>query len=134
MPTFDIYWSTLAVFGIISFILYVFIMITIIRYRKKSEFKSSFFVLWVSLGVADCYMFLHSYFFMRLPLLAVFTDFFDTHKTGFVPVYALIAVHYIFWVQLIGNALFAINRYSALTNVTFYEQVKIAEYQAFSIS
>lgn len=124
MTTFDAYWGILSVFGFISFVIYILIIATIIRYRKENDFKSSFFALWISLGIADCYMFLHSYILMRLPLLQIFGDFYKAQETGFLPNYAIIGVYYMMAVQLLGNALFALNRYSALTNAALYEQVR----------
>jgi amino acid transporter len=123
MPAFNSYWITLAVCGVLSFIFYLFIMITMLRYRQSNELKSPFFKIWISLGVADCLHFLHSYILMRLPLLGVFSSFYKAHVNGFLPKCALMGTYYFLFVQLFGNLLFALNRYTALTKLGRHEQV-----------
>jgi hypothetical protein len=123
MPTFDYYWGTLAVLGVISFVVYLFIIATILRYRKSEDLQSSFFKLWISLGIADCLHFIHSYTLMRLPLLGIFHDFYAAHDSGVMPVFALWFSHYLFQTQLLGNLLFAINRFTAVARMTKHDQV-----------
>uniref|UniRef100_A0A914XRN4 G-protein coupled receptors family 1 profile domain-containing protein n=1 Tax=Plectus sambesii TaxID=2011161 RepID=A0A914XRN4_9BILA len=123
MPSFDLYWDTLAVLGVFSFVVYLFIMFVIIKNRKNEDMQSSFFKLWISLGVADCLHFIHSYTLMRLPLLGVFHDFYQANDSGVIPVFALLFSHYLFQTQLFGNLLFAINRYTAVAYVTKHELI-----------
>jgi hypothetical protein len=123
MPAINAYWITLAVAGYVSFFFYLFLMAVILRYRKSDGLKSSFFKIWISLGIADCLHFLESYFLMRMPLLGFFTGFYKSNETGLVPKCTLMGTYYFFFVQLFGNLLFALNRFTAATKLTKHEIV-----------
>ena len=51
---FDTVTSCWLVFVIVSLLLYIVIMIALVFNRRVSPFNSSFFTLWIFLGVIDC--------------------------------------------------------------------------------
>ena len=121
----NVYWELLAALGFTSFALYIFMIATIIRFRQHTELRSSFFGLWLSLAVADSLHFIHSYVLLRFPRLGLFYDFFNAHRTGLLPKCSILFSYYLFGVQLLGNLLFALNRYTALSKMAQHEQVRI---------
>lgn len=75
------------------------------------------------MGVADCLQFVHSYFLMRLPLLGAFPEFYREQAEGIYPWLGLMCTYYYLFVQLFGNFLYALNRYTAMAKMTEHEQV-----------
>ena len=51
---FDVLTSCWLVFVIVSLLLYIVTMIALVFNRRVSPFNSSFFTLWIWLGVIDC--------------------------------------------------------------------------------
>ena len=70
MPTlFDVATSCWLVFVIVSLLFYVVTMLALVYNRQVSPFNSSFFTLWIWLGVIDCSTTITSWIWRNPPAL-----------------------------------------------------------------
>jgi hypothetical protein len=120
--------STLAVIcksiGAFTIVIYSLLIAFLIVYRH--QFNSSFFKIFISLGVADIFERIFTEFFLFFPYDGVLTPFFSVHLTGFIPVFGLYMNRFIGIAEAFGHLLMAANRYTALKYLVQYETVRFA--------
>ncbi len=110
-------------FATVSAPFYIFVMLTILYYRKKEpHFQNSFFYLWMALGMADLSHAAIFWFSCKIPLMGFMDKFFLTAGRQFARIilFFMFATHFS---QVLGIAMISINRYTALIYPTKSEQV-----------
>ncbi len=118
--------STLAVIctsiGAFTIVIYSLLIAFLIAYRH--QFNSSFFKIFISLGVADIFQRIVTAFFLFFPYDGLFSAFFATQSTGFIPVFGLYMNHFISFSEAFGHLMMAANRYTALKYPLQYATVR----------
>jgi hypothetical protein len=118
------------VIGAISMSLYIFLLASIIyfRRRKESDFCSSFFTIFISLAIADIGARITNQIFTILPYDANLQQFYLTAGNAngaFLAKYAKFSTYSFAYIQSLGHLLVAINRYTALSRPVDYDHVRI---------
>jgi hypothetical protein len=118
--------STLAVIcnsiGAFTIVIYSLLIAFLIAYRHK--FNTSFYKIFISLGVADILQRIFVGVFFFFPTDGVLTAFFESNLTGFVPVFGLYMNRFIGISEAFGHLLMAVNRYTALKYPIQYATVR----------
>ncbi len=109
----------------ICFPIYVVFLITLIKFRKKSPFDSSFFAISFSHGVADVLMLIQSYMVYKFPQWdwLDLRNLYRAHSTGWLPIYCVVGVWFFGTAQMFGIVILALNRFSALVFPFGHSQV-----------
>ncbi len=84
-------------YAIVSALLYIFVMFTILYYRKKEpHFKNSFFHIWMALGMADLSHAAVFWFSSKIPLMGYMDNLFLTAGKKFAAIngYFMFATHF----------------------------------------
>jgi multisubunit Na+/H+ antiporter MnhB subunit len=108
------------VVGAISMILYIFVLASIIHFRRRNEadFCSAFFAIFISLGVADILSRISSQLFTILPYDSNLQQFYlsaGNADNDLLAKFANFATTYTGCAQYFGHLLISINRFTALS-------------------
>jgi multisubunit Na+/H+ antiporter MnhB subunit len=117
LPTAEIVYT---VVGAISMILYIFVLSSIIHFRRRNEehFCSAFFAIFISLGVADILSRISSQLFTILPYDSDLQQFYlsaGNADNDLLAKFANFANTFTGSVQYMGHLLISINRFTAFT-------------------
>jgi multisubunit Na+/H+ antiporter MnhB subunit len=117
LPTAEIVYT---VVGAISMIVYIFVLSSIIHFRRRNEvdFCSSFFAIFISLGVADILSRIMSQLFILLPYDSDLQQFYlsaGNADNNLLARFANFATTFPGCVQYIGHLLISINRFTVLS-------------------
>jgi hypothetical protein len=119
----------LATFVFISLPFYILFLLTLVVYRKQEPFNSHFFLLSISLGIADIGTIIHSYLFIRMPGWGCpdwFWTFFINNgpKGSFLAFYAIALQFSLGLAQHLAVLLIGLNRLTMMTlNENTYNRV-----------
>ncbi len=120
--------STVAVICIsieaVTIVIYSALIAFLIVYRH--QFNSSFFKIFISLGVADIFQQIFTEFFFFFPSDGVFSEFFSVNLTGFIPLFGVYMNRFMSIAEAFGHLLMAVNRYTALKYPVQYATVRFA--------
>jgi hypothetical protein len=126
LPTVDIIYT---VVGTISMLLYIFVLSSIVYFRRRKEldFCSSFFTIFISLGIADIFARIINQLFTLMPNDSDLQQFYLTVINSDNLLWAKIAMFGAFFsavAQYIGHLLISINRFMVLTFPFYHNQVR----------
>uniref|UniRef100_A0A914XLJ2 G-protein coupled receptors family 1 profile domain-containing protein n=1 Tax=Plectus sambesii TaxID=2011161 RepID=A0A914XLJ2_9BILA len=102
--------------ALISLPIYIIFLYVLIKYRKSEDIKSSYFQLCFALGVADCYVLIHSHLAQKAAYWGIWREefFLKYQEVGFVPGYLAWAMRAMTFAQFNGVLLLATNRFTAI--------------------
>jgi hypothetical protein len=127
LPTAEIVYT---VIGAISMAIYIFVLLSIIHFRRRNEsdFCSSFFTIFISLGVADILSRIMSQLFTILPYDSNIQQFYLSAGNADNDLLAKFAIFVTFfpgYAQYFGHLLISINRFTALSFPFTQEKVYV---------
>jgi hypothetical protein len=120
--------STIAVIctsiGAFTIVIYSVLIAFLIAYRH--QFNSSFYKIFISLGIADILQRIFTEFFLFFPYDGVLTAFFESNLTGFVPVFGFYMIRFMQIAEALGHLLMAANRFTAMKYPFQFATVRFA--------
>jgi hypothetical protein len=106
----------------VAVVVYIFLIAILIYYRKK-DFHSSFFKLFIALGISDILNRTFSGFFVFFALDGIFPSLFASNLTGFFPVFGLFGNDMFEIAQAFSHVLLSFNRFTAMKYPMQHEHV-----------
>ena len=110
---------TLQISSLIILPFYITLLYTLIKFRN--QLNSSFFTLFISTGIADCCFLILQQLFLSIPKLY----FPEMREEPILSMGYKVTTWSLYFTQVFGILLIAVNRYLGLTNPMKYEQVGI---------
>ncbi len=108
--------------GAFTIVIYSALIAFLIAYRR--QFNTSFYKIFISLGVADILQRIVTELFIFFPIDGVLSAFFATQSIGFIPVFGMYTNHFVGIAEAIGHLMMATNRFTALNYPFQYATVR----------
>ncbi|KAK0423017.1 hypothetical protein QR680_007927 [Steinernema hermaphroditum] len=103
-------------YGIPSFVLYVFILFQLVRLKYRKRFSNPFYGLCFAIGVVDCFGYIIYYAFFTLPMYSIASSIFSS--SFFAPSALTSGIYFSLfffgYLQLFGNCFLTMNRFTAI--------------------
>ncbi|KAK0423018.1 hypothetical protein QR680_007927 [Steinernema hermaphroditum] len=108
-------------YGIPSFVLYVFILFQLVRLKYRKRFSNPFYGLCFAIGVVDCFGYIIYYAFFTLPMYSIASSIFSS--SFFAPSALTSGIYFSLfffgYLQLFGNCFLTMNRFTAIASMAF---------------
>lgn len=117
------------IIGTISLFLYIFLIVSLIYFRHRNseiDFRSSFYSIFISVGIADCIQRIFNEYSTNLPFDSSLQYFYLNVSNGndhVLPKIGTFTEYFCGYAQYFGHLLVSINRFTAMSYPLKHEKV-----------